>query len=188
MPRLKHVLSNPYTLFASQEYAQYGPSENWARNSQGNRSFNGTIAKSYAAIIARLFTNSKGMTLCLINSRDYSVTTSRHKMEVRSALGYSILAVEVPILSVEVDTDRSYASEHDVNLKHLWSHYQDAKEKGTRARSDSMKYVHQRRVVNTLTAIMAYTSFFGLSRGYRTVSKSLFNKEAETLADMGDRS
>ena len=71
-----------------------------ARNQQGNLYFTGDRIYSYGPHfeIARFVTNSKGTRGILLNSRTYSVTTSRHQSAVRSAIPPDMPKFTVPDL------------------------------------------------------------------------------------------
>lgn len=76
---MRYVVTNPYHLWAHQ-------AQSHARNQSGNRSFRDSMAFSYAAEIGRVVTNKRGERAYYRNTNDYSVTTSKHKSELWSAI------------------------------------------------------------------------------------------------------
>lgn len=96
MPRIKHVVdgSEVAHLWAHK-------SQDWAKSKGiGNLFFEGDTIYSYGKHfpIARLVQDKNGVNVVLFTNRDYSVTTSKHKHQVRGAIphGTKIFYVQNP--------------------------------------------------------------------------------------------
>lgn len=93
-------------------------------------SFSGNVLSSYRAPIARIVpdvTDKEGRGVALITSRRYSVTTSGHVSEARSALSHFAVFVVPDVLA-------KYAHEHENNVAHLVAEYQAELARDLRAR------------------------------------------------------
>ena len=172
--RIKHVLSNPYKLWATQAYASYG-SDNYARNANDTRSFNGRFAYSYRAIIGRIATVSDGkkgiQKVYLLNCRSYSVTTSRHQSELWRSVPTGAIVFRVPKMGCW-NNGRSWAdneselqlSDHIGNLTHFWEQFATLKGTAQRARNHWRKAYAQKSAIECLTEFTRYAQVFGISK------------------------
>lgn len=179
MARIKHVVKNPYHLWAHQTYAVHGNHENHARNSTGNCSFDGTRAYSYRAVIANIFTNSKGERLYLVSPRTWSVTTSGHQSALRSAIPSDCTVVRVHELGGNYRDTLSDA-EHRANVQELWNRVAEYNGKAKRARKAWSKECNERYAIETMQSLRAYVKFFKLKGKAFQVPADDVLAEAET--------
>lgn len=97
---------------------------------------NGNNIYSYSTEIA---SNCKGV--ILLNSRDYSNTTQRHKLHIRRAANaHKVTVFEVPFISWYGEPT---ATQHAANLEYLTSKAEEARQKGLRARTRKAAYFMQ---------------------------------------------
>ena len=93
----------------------------------------GTNIYSYATEIA---SHCNGV--ILLNSRDYSPTTQRHKLHIRSAaLAHGITLFEVPYIS---RYGAPTQTQHVANIEYLTGKAEEARRKGQRARTRKAIY------------------------------------------------
>lgn len=163
--RIKHVVQNPYHLWAHE-------SQDWARTSGGNESFEGRHAKSYAATIASIVRNKKGKRAFLIAAQYWSPTTSRHQGSMRYAIPPDELKFYVP------HTDPQHAADHFENVKYMWGKIGEFLLAAKRARTCKDSYTLQAFEVSK--SLTEYLAFFGLKgKAYKAPSATL---EADALA------
>lgn len=167
--RLKHVVQNPYHLWAHQTYAQHGNDQNHARNSSGNRSFEGTRAFSYAACIAEIH-EVKGQQVYLLSSYRWSSITGGHQSEVHSAIPYeakeSGRVFHVRFMSEpdrswwsnHLNSQRTNAGFHADNVNALIAEFREEAGKAKRARK--YKLGHLNSAVQRLDAAQRYAKLF----------------------------
>ena len=179
--RIKHVLNDGlYSVFATQEYAKFDASENYGYNASRNRSFDGNIVRSYSTIIAKRYTNSKGDAMVLMATNNYSMTTARHKHELkRACYRAGVKIFEVP--AFYRDNDRS---DDIVNLCYFWEKYFTFKGKAERAKKCRAKYYYQQIAIEFLENAVIYMRFFGVKTHF-VPSKKLINSEKVILANYG---
>lgn len=97
---------------------------------------NGNNIYSYSTEIA---SNCKGV--ILLNSRDYSNTTKRHKLHIRRAANaHKVTIFEVPFISWYGEPT---ATQHAANIEYLTSKAEEARQKGLRARVYKAAYFMQ---------------------------------------------
>lgn len=166
---MRYVVPNPYHLWAHEAQAH-------ARNSTGNRSFEGTDAYSYATVVARIVTNAKGERAFLITTRSYSVTTAKHMSEIRQALRGMANIFHVPVMNVN-------PSGHAENVAAYWAKIADLVGKAKRARTNG--HWHTEHAQRTLTELRGYVKFFGLKGKQYRVPEDLADID-KTLSDLAD--
>lgn len=81
-----------------------------ARNANGTISFDGELCHSYRAVIGRLVRNNRGEQAVLVNSRTWSVTTSKHQSRMRGAVSH--------LTSFTVPEMGTHPEAHNLNLRH----------------------------------------------------------------------
>ena len=97
---------------------------------------NGNNIFSYSTEIA---SNCKGV--ILLNCRDYSNTTQRHKLHIRRAANaHKVTVFEVPFISWYGEPT---ATQHAANMEYLTSKAEEARKKGQRARTRKAAYFAQ---------------------------------------------
>ena len=97
---------------------------------------NGNNIFSYNTEIA---SNCKGV--ILLNCRDYSNTTQRHKLHIRSAASaHKVTVFEVPFISWYGEPT---ATQHAANIEYLTGKAEEARRKGHRARTRKAAYFAQ---------------------------------------------
>ena len=97
---------------------------------------NGNNIFSYSTEIA---SNCKGV--ILLNCRDYSNTTQRHKLHIRRAANaHKVTIFEVPFISWYGEPTET---QHAANIEYLTSKAEDARKKGQRARTRKAAYFAQ---------------------------------------------
>lgn len=97
---------------------------------------NGNNIYSYSTEIA---SNCKGV--ILLNSRDYSNTTQRHKLHIRRAANaHKVTVFEVPFISWYGEPT---ATQHTANIEYLTGKAEEARRKGQRARTRKAAYFAQ---------------------------------------------
>lgn len=97
---------------------------------------NGNNIYSYSTEIA---SNCKGV--ILLNSRDYSNTTQRHKSHIRRAANaHKVTVFEVPFISWYGEPT---ATQHTANIEYLTGKAEEARRKGQRARTRKAAYFAQ---------------------------------------------
>lgn len=97
---------------------------------------NGNNIYSYSTEIA---SNCKGV--ILLNSRDYSNTTQRHKLHIRRAANaHKVTIFEVPFISWYGEPT---ATQHTANIEYLTGKAEEARRKGQRARTRKAAYFAQ---------------------------------------------
>src|SRR5579862_6806519 len=111
MPRIKTVFNSQMVAHVwAQSKQPHG------RNPQGNMSFDGSLAYSYAQPVAHIVMAPDGSRVALFTDRKWSVTTSRHVYHYRRAANH-LTSFTVPDLL----RDRYHArelsrSDHDKNI------------------------------------------------------------------------
>lgn len=94
---------------------------------------NGNNIYSYSTEIA---SNCKGV--ILLNCRDYSNMTQRHKLHIRRAANaHKITVFEVPFISWYGEPT---ATQHAANIEYLTGKAEEARKKGQRARTRKAAY------------------------------------------------
>lgn len=170
MARIKHIVTNPYHLWAHE-------AQDWAKNSSGNQSFNGTSAKSYAATIAEIVRNNKGKRAFMVSTRSWSVTTAGHQSSMRRAIPSGETVFNVPRLG-------THSSDHLENVRAYWATIAENLGKAKRARKNAEWY--QIMAAELATELRAYIKFFGLKgKEFRPPSDSLAEdalKQSQTFA------
>ena len=97
---------------------------------------NGDNIYSYSTEIA---SNCKGV--ILLNCRDYSNTTQRHKLHIRRAANaHRVKLFEVPFISWYGEPT---ATQHAANVEYLTGKAEEARKKGQRARTRKAAYFAQ---------------------------------------------
>jgi len=151
--------------------------QNDGRNQTGNVFFDGSTIYSYGhhfPIASFCDANT-----VLINSRSYSITTSRHRGAVLSALPYNIKTFTVP--EVEIFGTRN----HIHNIIYLVDRFHDAMKTAARA----SKYNHyQYGALGYLTCLREYVKYFKLATELNKRYRDLYKvykrdvKEIESLS------
>jgi hypothetical protein len=173
MERIKHTVNNPYHLWAHQ-------AQDWAKNSSGNRSFEGRRAFSYAACIGQVF-EIKGERVYLLSSNTWSFTTSGHQSECRSAVPRGALAFYVP----RVGRGKGYYTEgldmeaHAENVKYLVDQYREFADKASRARGRRVWYLEQ--ALAYLGKARTYAKTFGVKGAKYPTAKQLAALESHRV-------
>ena len=117
--RLKHVVSNPYHLWANQTYAEHGRDHNHARNGSGNQSYAGNLAYSYSAVIGCIETDSKGNRVYLLSSNSWSSTTTGHWYACSRAIPLGSKTFRVPFIGGSSIWNRGGTLDHVKNAQYL---------------------------------------------------------------------
>lgn len=138
---MKHIVRNPYDLWAHE-------AQSWAANSTRNQSFDGAIAKSYAATIAKIVRNKKNERAYMVSNRSWSSTTNGHQSALRRAIpsGSTIFHVYDP---------SGTTAEH---VKEYMERITDLAGKVQRARSN--KEWRQAELLRTVEELRTYVTFF----------------------------
>lgn len=176
--RIKHTLDSKslYTTFATQEYAKYGPSDNYAQNSSGNRSFRGIHVVSYSTVIGKRHFSAEKGPLVLITTNDYSVTTRKQKYELfRACYEASVDAIEVPEFLPDTGLDE--------NVKYLADLVKESLLKFSRARVRYSKLAHLTRSERQYTDLLKYTQFFDLQGRHSELLTELACKVSDARMD-----
>lgn len=148
---MKHILANPYHLWANEAYSGLG-AEDWAANPSRNRSFRGKSAYSYSTEVARIVRPSTTRRAYLLTSRSYSVTTNRHMREIRDSI--PMVHREATFMVPSLDGN------HQANIRYYSDRISEELGKGKRARL--YKYGHYRDAVDLHNELSEYCAFFGL--------------------------
>jgi len=129
-----------------------------ARNAGGNLFFEGDTIYSYGRHfpIATHVTNAKGKPAILVNSGQYSVTTSGHQSAVRQAIPSETITFTVP----NVSETRYLSNDHARNVKYFQDEIEQASIKASRARSNRDWLL--KSGVEFAESLKAYCKFFGL--------------------------
>ncbi len=134
MPRIKTVFNSQMVAHVwAQSKQPHG------RNPQGNMSFDGSLAYSYAQPVAHIVMAPDGTRVALFTDRKWSVTTSRHVYHYRRASNH-LTSFTVPDLL----RDRYHArelsrSDHDKNIYAFIAAYKEALGQLMRAPSESWR-------------------------------------------------
>lgn len=173
---MRYVVTNPYHLWAHE-------AQTHARNSSGNRSFEGTDVYSYRTVVARIVRNAKGERAFLITTRSYSVTTARHMSEIHHALRGQLNIFHVPNLCPNMSGYSIQTESHNENVKAYWSKISDLAGKAKRARTYG--HWHTEQAQQTLAELREYVKFFGLKGKQYRVPEDLADID-KTLADLAE--
>ena len=168
---MRYVVQNPYHLWAH-------AAQSHARNSTGNRSFEGNDAYSYRTVVARIVHNAKGERAYLLTTRSYSVTTAKHMSEIRAALRGMSPVFNVPNLHPEYLVDG-----HLGNVNSYWVRIADLAGKAERARVTGPW--HTEHAQRLLTELREYVKFFRLKGKQYKVPEDLADID-KTLADLAE--
>jgi hypothetical protein len=161
----------------------------WAHQSQdradaSNMSFNGVNFRSYQACIASIVTNKKGDKAYLLSSRKWSVTTSQHQSDVRSAIPNDakiIYCLDPTVgngrMYVPVGNDEEYDEnkhgwmddpegkhpDHNKNLEYWRGTFDGELETANKSREPKKTRLMQEAAA-TLEQMREYAAFFGLKK------------------------
>lgn len=153
---MKTVVQNPYHLWAHQ-------AQSHARNSTGNRSFNGTVALSYATEVARIHPSwgKGGEPLYLLTAHKCSNTTNRHMSEIRLAIPNRERIVNVP------NVDPRNLEDHRKNSNYLLTEAAEFIAKSKRARVAWSKTWHLEQAQDQYRQLRLYVDHFKLGRAVK---------------------
>ncbi len=161
LAELKRPRKRAKTVFPSDEIPHLWAHkvQGSARNARHNLYFDGDVIYSYGSHfpIARHITNDKGKNAVLFTIRDYSVTTSKHKSMVRSAIPDSLPVFDVPEMGIRWGTGEP---NHSDNLKYFQSKLDEAIEKSARARKCGDW--HLKTAQEYRDTMRNYARFFGI--------------------------
>jgi hypothetical protein len=150
---MKTVFSNS---MCAHVWAQQTQHAGWT--SGGNMRFEGGVAYSYAARVANIITTPSGARVALFTSDKWSVTTSAHVSEYRSAASH-YTSFSVP--------DIFPSGDHAKNVAYFKRRYAEEVAKMLRAPADSWR-IHADRAGETLREVRkelhAYEAAFNLPR------------------------
>lgn len=141
-------------LKSHDEVAHYWANEIQPSGKSGNMFFRNGVIYSYGEHfpIARHVVDDNNRRVVLFTSRDYSVSTAKHKLITRRALSDSAVVFTVPILS-------SYHVESDKHAEHYLSEIARYQELAYRARKN--KEYHTQNMIDTIRESSLYCDAFG---------------------------
>jgi hypothetical protein len=169
-------------------------SQSEARTAKGNCSFDGNVIYSYRLAIGAIVNTVEGEKVALLYSPGNSVTTERHKRNVRSALRSEMKRFYVADVPDRSDGTffRSYAS-HESNVKHKVAELHASFETGCNSvrRSHHYRYAasHIAQLEHGWNDIWDYCQAFGLRmpfidlRGMNAELNLLERERAERESD-----
>jgi hypothetical protein len=176
MPRIKHVLKNPYHAWAHQTYAQYGNSENYAHNSSRNKSFSRLNAYSYRAIIGTIDDVPKVGLVYRLSANSWSNTTNKHQSELWSSVPHDARESGRVFRVMRMG---HYDSDHAENVAYLLSQFLEIKGKAERARTNGL--CHLDHAVGSYNQAKAYAKVFKV-KGVKWPAKLLADLESKREA------
>jgi hypothetical protein len=155
-------------VFPSSEipHLWYHSTQATARNANGSLYFSGDTIYSYGSHfpIAKHVSskpNMHGERAVLFTTKTYSVTTSGHCSQVRSAIPRDTIVFNVPSLQFGFSKAEDKA-QHAQNLSDYITRINEAISKSARARSSWMRESQHNAATSTADELRKYCEFFGL--------------------------
>jgi hypothetical protein len=131
-----------------------------AWNSSRSVSFDGDIARSYRATIARHVTSDTGTLGVLFSSHKWSVTTAKHQSQCRQSIPDGVTVFNVP--SLEPAWGQTF--DHVANLRHYRALADTLTGKAKRARKYRTHY--ESDLLDAQREANAYCVFFGIAPAF----------------------